>query len=43
VFLLACPLIHLFLHRRHGNHASETKAPEKPGHLSGHPGGHSHE
>ena len=42
LFLLACPLIHLFLHRRHGSHASNTQLGEKPVRPSDHPGGHSH-
>jgi hypothetical protein len=42
VLLLACPLLHLFLHGRHGSHASEVQPDEKPAHSSDHPGGHSH-
>ena len=42
VFLLACPLLHLLLHGRHGGHGSEDQPRGKQAHPSDHTGGHSH-
>ena len=43
LFLLACPLFHLLLHRRHGSHGSDTPADKKQDRPSPHAGGHGHE
>lgn len=43
LLLLACPLLHLFLHGRHRSH----EAPSRPGpesvHAADHAGGHRHD
>mgnify|MGYP001562230049 CR=1 FL=1 len=43
VLLLACPLLHLFLHGRHGSQTSEAQPGGKQARPSDHTGGHSHE
>ena len=43
LFLLACPLIHLLLHGRHGGHDSDDQLGAKQGRPQGRGGGHSHE
>lgn len=42
VFLLACPLFHLLLHRRHGGHDSESPQGGKQPDSQANTGGHSH-
>jgi hypothetical protein len=41
-FLLACPLVHLLLHGRHGGHDSEPQNDGKRAASQGNVGGHSH-
>jgi hypothetical protein len=42
LFLFACPLFHLLLHRRHGGHDRDDQACRSQGRPPGHTGGHSH-
>ncbi len=42
LLLLACPLLHLLLHGRHGSHESDDRLGEKQDHPSGHTRGNSH-
>jgi hypothetical protein len=42
VFLLACPLFHLLLHGRHGDHGSEPEQGRKQDVSQDHTGGHLH-
>jgi hypothetical protein len=42
VLLLACPLLHLFLHGRHGGHVSEPQQGKKQASSQDNTGGHSH-
>lgn len=30
LFLLACPLMHVFMHRGHGGHGGHTGRPDRP-------------
>lgn len=42
VFLLACPLLHLFLHGRHGDHVAEPQQGKKQASSQDNTGGRSH-
>jgi len=42
LFLFACPLFHLLLHRRHGGHDSESPPGGKQPDSQADTGGHSH-
>lgn len=42
LFLFACPLFHLFLHRRHGGHDSESPSGRKQPGSQANTGGPSH-
>ena len=42
VFLLACPLFHLLLHRRHGGHGIDSPQGRKEPDSQANAGGHSH-
>ncbi len=41
LFLFACPLFHLLLHRRHGSHTPDDQPGEKQDRPPVHTGGHS--
>jgi hypothetical protein len=41
--LLACPLLHLFLHGRHGHDEAPNRPASKSVHDADHAGGHRHD
>lgn len=43
LLLLACPLLHLFLHGRHGHDEAPNRPASKSVHDADHAGGHRHD